>query len=124
MFDWTSYLVVARELAKQPDEGTQRSAISRAYYAIFNKARLLLEGEGTAIANTGRAHDDVWRTLEAAGRGRRKLGTDGKRLREMRRKADYETVVPAVEKIVADALATADAMNRLVDAEAARKPGT
>jgi uncharacterized protein (UPF0332 family) len=124
MFDWASYLVLARELAKQPDEASHRSAVSRAYYAIFNMARLLLEGEGTAITSTGRAHDDVWRALEAAGRGRRKLGADGKRLREMRRKADYDGVVPALEKVVADALATADAMNRLVNAEAARKPGT
>ena len=122
MFDWTSYLVLARELAKQPDEASRRTAVSRAYYAIFNKARLVLAGEGTVISSTGRAHDDVWRALEAAGRGRRRLGAEGKRLREMRRKADYDGAVPALEKVTADALATAESLNRLVDAEVAPKP--
>jgi uncharacterized protein (UPF0332 family) len=122
MFDWTSYLVLARELAKRPDEASRRTAVSRAYYAIFNKARLLLEGEGTVVSSTGRAHDDIWRTLESAGRGRRRLGAEGKRLREMRRKADYDGGVTSLEKVTADALATAESLNRLVDAEAALRP--
>jgi uncharacterized protein (UPF0332 family) len=92
--------------------------VSRAYYAIFNKARLLLEGEGIAVSHTGRAHDDVWRTLEGAGRGRRRLGAEGKRLREMRRKADYAAAVPMLERVLEDALATAEGMSKLVDAEA------
>jgi uncharacterized protein (UPF0332 family) len=122
MFDWTSYLVLPRELAKQPDEASRRTAVSRAYYAILNRARVLLEGEGTVISNTGRAHDDIWRTLEGAGRGRRRLGAEGKRLREMRRKADYDGAVPALDKVTADALATAESLSRLVDAEATAKP--
>lgn len=124
MFDWTSYLVLAQTLAEQGDEASRRSAVSRAYYAVFNKARLLLEREGTVVSDTGRAHDDVWRTLERAGKGRRRLGAEGKRLREMRRKADYVHEVAALEKVTADALATAESLNRLVDAEAATKPGT
>ncbi len=123
MFDWTLYLDLARRLGKEPDEASKRSAVSRAYYAVFNRARELLEAEGTPVTNTGKAHDDVWRTLEAAGRGRRKLGIEGKRLRETRRKADYEGVVVALEKVTDDALATADAMNRLVSAEAGSKQG-
>jgi uncharacterized protein (UPF0332 family) len=78
---------------RQVDEASRRTAVSRAYYAIFNKARLLLEGEGTVVSSTRRAHDDIWRTLESAGRGRRRLGAEGKRLREMRRKADYDGAV-------------------------------
>ena len=124
MFDWTAYLVLAQRLAKEPDEAARRTAVSRAYYAVFNKARLLLEREGTVINNTGRAHDDVWRTLEAAGRGRRRLGAEGKRLRELRRKADYEGVILALEKVTADAMATAESLNRLVDSEATPKPAT
>jgi uncharacterized protein (UPF0332 family) len=122
MFDWSSYLVLAQELAKRPDEASRRTAVSRAYYAIFNKARALLEAEGTVISNTGRAHDDIWRTLEGAGRGRRRLGAEGKRLREMRRKVDYDGAVAAIERVTADALATAESLSRLVDAEAASKP--
>ncbi len=123
MFDWASYLLLARALATQPDEASRRSAVSRAYYAIFNKARLLLEREGTPISDSGKSHDDVWRTLETAGRARRRLGADGKRLREMRRKADYVHEVPALAKVTEDALATAESLNRLIDAETASKAG-
>jgi uncharacterized protein (UPF0332 family) len=123
MFDWASYLALAQTLAKSSDEASRRSAVSRAYYAVFNKARRMLEVEGTVIPDTGRAHDDVWRTLEGAGKGRRRLGIDGKRLRELRRKADYVAEVPALDKVTQDALATAETLNRLVDAEAASKTG-
>jgi hypothetical protein len=47
---------------------------------------------------------------------------DGKRLREMRRKADYDRVIPALEKVTEDALTTAESLSRLVDAEATPKP--
>jgi len=60
--------------------------------------------------------------LEGAGRGRRRLGAEGKRLLEMRRKADYDGVVNSLEKVTADALATAESLSRLVDAEAALRP--
>ncbi len=118
MFDWTSYLVLAQDLAKGADDASRRSAISRAYYAIFSKARLLLEHEGMVISDTGKAHDDVWRTLERAGKGRRRLGAEGKRLREMRRKADYDREFAALEKVAEDAVTTAGRLNQLVDAEA------
>jgi uncharacterized protein (UPF0332 family) len=121
MFDWTLYLLLAQSLAQASDEASQRSAVSRAYYAIFNKARLMLEYEGIPISDTGKAHADVWRTLEAAGKGRRRLGQEGKRLRDMRRKADYETKVASLDKVTEDAMKTAGDLNRLVDAEASLK---
>jgi hypothetical protein len=40
----------------------------------------------------------------------------------MRRKADYDGGVTSLEKVTADALATAESLNRLVDAEAALRP--
>lgn len=46
-FDWADYLRVARELvgtaAPTHDEARLRAAISRAYYAAFNKCRFYLE---------------------------------------------------------------------------------
>ena len=55
-FDWAEYLNVAGELAAIPfrpsiAEAKQRSAISRAYYAAFGKARVHLrdiDGDGIA----------------------------------------------------------------------------
>jgi uncharacterized protein (UPF0332 family) len=122
MFDWVAFLGLAKELAAKGDEASRRSAISRAYYAVFNKARELLERDGTLLSESGATHEVVWRTLEKAGRGRRRLGIDGKRLREMRRKADYDGEVQALDKVTEDALATAESLTRLVDAEAASRP--
>ena len=65
-FDWHEYLVLARELAGSPtvpsiEEARLRSAISRAYYAAFGRARLHLsavEGD-TGIPATSEAHQQV-----------------------------------------------------------------
>jgi uncharacterized protein (UPF0332 family) len=121
-FDWESYLGLARTLAAQADEGARRSAVSRAYYAVFNKARLLLAREGVAVSTSGDSHAAVWNELFKQGKGRRRLGNDGKRLRDHRRKADYEDDVPSLDKIVEDALLMAEHLNRLIDAEAEPKP--
>ena len=37
-FEWAMYLTLAEELATRPDEASQRTAISRAYYFVFNLA--------------------------------------------------------------------------------------
>jgi len=37
-FDWNEYLALARRLAAAGDEASKRSAISRAYYFVFNSA--------------------------------------------------------------------------------------
>lgn len=65
-FDWQEYLVLARELAGSPtvpstEEARLRSAISRAYYAAFGRARLhLVADEGdTEIPATSEAHQQV-----------------------------------------------------------------
>jgi hypothetical protein len=39
----------------------------------------------------------------------------------MRRKADYDGTIISLEKVTADAPATAESLNRLVDAETAPK---
>jgi hypothetical protein len=37
-FDWNDYLAVASQLAPKLDEASRRTAISRAYYCVFNLA--------------------------------------------------------------------------------------
>jgi uncharacterized protein (UPF0332 family) len=121
-FDWSSYLSLARELAVAPGEAARRSAVSRAYYTVFNKARLMLEREGVVVATSGKAHEDVWNALERAGKGRRRLGQGGKRLRDQRRKADYDDEIREFDKFLEDAMRSAESLNRLVDAESAKQP--
>ena len=37
-FDWNEFLTLARELAAKTDDASKRTAISRAYYCVFNLA--------------------------------------------------------------------------------------
>ena len=117
MFDWQGFLSLAEELSARKDEASKRTAISRAYYYTLNRARALLEREGTPVPDEGRAHQVIWNTLQEAGKARRRLGVTGKRLREYRRKADYDGVVEQIEKTTATAMALAKQMSTLLDEE-------
>lgn len=92
-FDWNDYLTLAEELASRADEASKRSAISRAYYCVFNLA--FARAESTAgTRSAGEAfHKWCWtkyqNTPDACCR---QLGTDGERMHRRRVKADYEAV--------------------------------
>lgn len=98
-FDWSEYLSLAQELAGQSgrvanQESKYRSAISRAYYAAFCKARnYLRDVEGQAIPAGGKSHTyvrDEYRNNST--RTRRRIGEKLNRLRSDRNRADYEDV--------------------------------
>jgi hypothetical protein len=44
-FDWREFLDLARELSDRTDEASQRTAISRAYFAALGAARGMLSSE-------------------------------------------------------------------------------
>lgn len=110
-FDWTEYFVLAQDLAGQgvtspTEEAKLRSAISRAYYAAFCKARNhLRDREGCSIPDTGEAHAkvrDIFR--DSPDKQRTRIGTELNRLREDRRKADYDDSVNNLPNITTKAL--------------------
>ena len=117
MFDWGDYFVLAEDWALCGGEAHKRSAISRAYYCVYNRARQLLERDGVPVPDEGRAHKVVWDTLEGRGKARRRLGLDGNALRELRRRADYESNLMHVHREAQKAMAMARSMMRLLDAE-------
>ena len=93
---WRHYLALARGLAGQRFEASQRSAVSRAYYGAFNLSRRWLEMNVTPIDNRG-AHKQVWSTFQAADRATpetRKawilIGSLGDSLHVLRNEADYD----------------------------------
>ncbi|HXF05948.1 MAG TPA: HEPN domain-containing protein [Blastocatellia bacterium] len=99
-FDWLEYLDLARELAGQTtaastQEAKWRSAISRAYYAAFCKARnCLRDKQGLSIPRTGQAHRIVWRQFKnSPDKSRKRIGENLRRLLNDRRQTDYEDVV-------------------------------
>ena len=115
-FDWAEYLNVAGELAAIPfrpsiAEAKQRSAISRAYYAAFGKARVHLrdiDGDGN-IPRGPQAHEYVRLAFKASVDPRRRsIGENLNRLRRARNRADYADLMHGVSREATFAIRLAD----------------
>ncbi len=94
-FDWGRYLSLAYTLAADPDEASQRSAISRAYYACFGRASSYARNHG--YTQSGSSHDRVWEWFKQS---RLPSGGDinelGKRIKNRRTVADYRATDPII----------------------------
>lgn len=100
-FDWRKYLELAQAVQgeKTASEAQQRTAVSRAYYAVYN----LAEAKWGAFCQRGGAdsyHKKLWQSLarmdddETA----QKVSERGSALLAKRKKADYEAKIGAHEK--------------------------
>src|SRR5215211_7285829 len=113
-FDWYDYFKLAQELAERDDEACRRSAVSRAYYAMYCNARNRLDLLGEFAPETGSEHAHVWDTFERGPEKERvRIGQTGRRLREARNKADYDNRIEYLSYAVDDAMIKA---NRLKSA--------
>jgi uncharacterized protein (UPF0332 family) len=98
-FSWDEYLPVARRLTSGTSgEADWRSAVSRAYYAVFHCACLLMEAEDPnqyALTKTGKgSHFLVWDWLmKHPKRAFNSAGSYGDELRRRRTDADYHADV-------------------------------
>jgi uncharacterized protein (UPF0332 family) len=97
MFDWLDYLTLARALVAhdQPAgasaESRLRCAASRAYYAVLNRAAGHLRDVGEDLPKDASYHDAVIDHFrECREHEWRRVGDWLEKLRENRRKADYE----------------------------------
>lgn len=114
-FDWHHYLHLAEYLrvgardaqGELPNiEAAQRSAVSRAYYAAFCLARDYASSElGYRLAG-GADHRQLPQYLKDTHSRYHKarLANRLSRLRDWRNKCDYESMVPALSKMVESAL--------------------
>jgi len=81
---------------RRNDEAAHRSAISRAYYAVFGTAEETLTANRIKPKKTRRrkklnSHEAVWYTYRSdSRRSWQKIGTDGDRLKRERVQADYK----------------------------------
>ena len=103
-FDWSEYLNLAQELAATNSdcsgnrEAKLRSAISRAYYSTFCRARNYLrdiEKDPTLFSKNGdiNKHQYVAKAFTShrtKNKNMVKIGENLSRLRDLRNKADYE----------------------------------
>lgn len=89
-FNWLAYLSVANHLLTQTGEEYWRSAISRAYYAMFGPTRKILEGQGIQF-KADNIHRQVINWLKKHKNPTAKqVGANLDRLRRERNKADYD----------------------------------
>ncbi len=109
-FDWEEFLALAKAVAGQSgpsysSEASNRTAVSRAYYAAFcfvrNCAKSKLEFFPT---RKSKDHADLRRHL--VGRGRSKIASDLNRLRQWRNQCDYDDRVPNLSDVVRASLAS------------------
>lgn len=92
-FDWLKFFELASVLAARGDEASQRSAVSRAYYAVFNVARMVLDRYDPEY-NSMRSrdsHQQVWARIGALDKRQAKNAVrSGRGLLSKRKGADYE----------------------------------
>lgn len=92
--DWLDYITLAESLAKEKGEAERRSAVSRAYYALYNYAREwyfkdhrrrhIGLGEGES------AHYKLWKEMAKHGKNGGKISNTGQMLRDRRNECDYQ----------------------------------
>lgn len=98
VFDPDEVLAVAQHLLTRCDEASNRSAVSRAYYGVFLRAR--------DMANISDRHPRVhqWTQAYYEREGEKTLGMNLRLLRESRNNVDYSTDRHVSQKDIDDAM--------------------
>jgi hypothetical protein len=91
-FDWNDFFALAEKLAVSADEASKRTAISRAYYSVFNLAFARAEATAGAFPGDESTHNWCWgKYIGTIDPDCRRLGFDGQRMKRGRVKADYKS---------------------------------
>lgn len=97
-FSWHDFLNLAKSLSERKDEASDRSAISRAYYAAFCTARDSLLTNNCPLSKGSEVHGQVQDVLgKAKDFDCQKIAQDLGRLRLDRNKADYDIDFPDLD---------------------------
>ena len=107
-FDWRAYLDLAQTLT-QPQaadamaEAAQRTAVSRAYYAVYGWTRYWA-GQLFNFTPTGTARDHALLRQHLQRMGKGKIASSLNRLRMWRNDCDYQDHVPNLGNVVQSSL--------------------
>ncbi len=119
-FEWDDYLSLAEELAERDtDEAALRSAISRAYYAVYHRASAHVRVHDVVPVGERLTHRKVWQVLQSGGdQERTDVGFRGRLLHQLRTSADYHRPFPGdlrerAQTAVAEARIVLDLIDRL-----------
>lgn len=96
MFDWREYLMLAEQLARSDSsEAELRTAISRAYYAVYHRASTYIRDQALVPATERLSHQKAWVTMRATGDPDRiDAAVRGDQLKRRREEADYRATFP------------------------------
>jgi uncharacterized protein (UPF0332 family) len=119
-FDWNEYLKLAQQLEAQVrdpirDEALLRSSLSRAYYAVYHRARDVLRHKDRKPKTCWSTHRCVIDEYKKSSDPRRKrIGVDLRQLRDDRNEADYDDVVASLGRLAkANLLIAAQTINEI-----------
>lgn len=114
--DETGFLDVADDLSSGSREADWRSAISRAYYAAFHKARWLLRRNGFTVPRGDQAHAYLWRRLSNSGHPDvNRVGQSLNEMRGVRNTADYDFDLRLEQDVAFDHVRMAADIIQLLD---------
>ena len=110
-FNWLEFLALARALLKFEGEGfsseaTKRTAVSRAYYAVFCFLRNYeKEKRGFKPTHSPKDHELLIKHLESI--GKYKIANEIRCLRDHRNKCDYDDKIENLDWVVVSAFTRA-----------------
>jgi uncharacterized protein (UPF0332 family) len=118
--DWFRYHDLAQVWAGNNEDAFKRSAVSRAYYAMFCTARNELRDNIDEYhpPECGSEHMYVWNSYreDRHPRGTRQIGVLGNRLRRYRNRADYDDVIVDLSDLVDSAMDDAKELREHLEA--------
>lgn len=117
-FDWNGYLDLAVDMQGRSDEASLRTGISRAYYFVYNAARIRPAVAGYRLDPNLPVHEELWALYERNDGECRRLAIIAKRLKHKRVKADYQDlsyyrVADDLKGVITDAKDCAVILSRL-----------
>lgn len=90
-FDWNDFLSLAEQLAGSEDDASKRTAISRAYYCVFNFAFARAQKTVGRKPRNASYHQWCWDQYTGTNdRACKQLGNTGQRMKARRVRADYK----------------------------------
>ena len=93
------FLTFAKTLYKSEDEAARRSAVSRAYYALFHEVKSIVDSVGIRVDREAHEHKRMARYFKEAGIPKAKqIGQGLEDLREIRNDADYDLITTKFSK--------------------------
>ena len=108
-FNWKDYLTLAKTLSESTEDASLRTAISRAYYCVFNLSLSKATRNEFRPKDDASSHDQLWGLYgrNNTNRACSQLGAKGGRMKRRRVLADYrlfyDDLVADAKEIISDA---------------------